>query len=669
METKRIKYTSKLLAQSIEKSGLPSDYKKAIAEYIWNGFDAGANTININYSYNSIHTLDYLSIEDNGSGINMETLNETFGNFNFSQKALSFSEIYNKGRKGKGRFSFINFCNNAVWNTIYTTNDNKSLKYDIFINRETCQDFYTDNNQIVKNPHTGTTVFFSDFHYLTGDLLDNDDFFEFLSSEFGWFLYLNRDNDFKIYINGKELDYNSVIEDTDTLEETIDDYSFKISFIRWKSKISEKYYYYFLNDSKIPVGRKHTSFNNKTQNFHHSVYVESEYFNSFLITKEEHQTLDFYKNQEDFIFKKLERLLYSLVSGKEKSFIRECQAEKLIKDYQKKDIFPKFKNNEYDKLREDDLKRVVKELYSVQPKIFQNLKIPQSKALVGFLNLLLDSEQREHILNILENIVDLSDKEREELAGVLKNTKIAHIIELVNFLENRFKVVETLKTLIYDLEKFTNERDHIQKIIENNYWLFGEQYHLVSADKNFETTLQNYLYYVEENLDFKVFKEDSKLKRPDIFIAKKFDIPSHSDNDSMIEENIMVELKRPNVPIGKKQFSQIEDYMNIIMKTPKFNSKLRTWKFYIIGKEVDDYIEGLYDNQSNKGKKFLIQQVKNYEIYALTWDDLFRIFDNRHKNFIDKLEFKDTIIEKLNLKNIPMNREASDNLTKTLLQK
>lgn len=300
-------------------------------------------------------------------------------------------------------------------------------------------------------------------------MLDNDDFFEFLSSEFGWFLYLNRDNDFKIYINGKELDYNSVIEDTDTLEETIDDYSFKISFIRWKSKISEKYYYYFLNDSKIPVGRKHTSFNNKTQNFHHSVYVESEYFNSFLITKEEHQTLDFYKNQEDLIFKKLERLLYSLVLGKEKSFIRECQAEKLIKDYQKKDIFPKFKNNEYDKLREDDLKRVVKELYSVQPKIFQNLKIPQSKALVGFLNLLLDSEQREHILNILENIVDLSDKEREELAGVLKNTKISHIIELVNFLENRFKVVETLKTLIYDLEKFTNERDHIQKIIENNY--------------------------------------------------------------------------------------------------------------------------------------------------------------------------------------------------------
>ena len=37
------KHTTKLTSKSIEGSGLPSDYKKAIAEYIWNGFDAGAS--------------------------------------------------------------------------------------------------------------------------------------------------------------------------------------------------------------------------------------------------------------------------------------------------------------------------------------------------------------------------------------------------------------------------------------------------------------------------------------------------------------------------------------------------------------------------------------------------------------------------------------------------
>ena len=43
------KHTTKLTSKSIEGSGLPSDYKKAIAEYIWNGFDAGASTINIDF--------------------------------------------------------------------------------------------------------------------------------------------------------------------------------------------------------------------------------------------------------------------------------------------------------------------------------------------------------------------------------------------------------------------------------------------------------------------------------------------------------------------------------------------------------------------------------------------------------------------------------------------
>src|SRR5690606_1907794 len=110
-----------------------------------------------------------------------------------------------------------------------------------------------------------------------------------------------------------------------------------------------------------------------------------------------------------------------------------------------------------------------------------------------FLNLLLDTEQREYILDIVENTIKLSDEDRKELAGVLKKSKLTHITALVKFLENRYNVVEILRTLIYDLEKFTNERDHIQKVIENNYWLFGEQYHLVSGDKNFETLLNNYL--------------------------------------------------------------------------------------------------------------------------------------------------------------------------------
>lgn len=38
--------------QSIESSGITNDYKEAICEYIWNGFEAHATEVNIDYSLN-----------------------------------------------------------------------------------------------------------------------------------------------------------------------------------------------------------------------------------------------------------------------------------------------------------------------------------------------------------------------------------------------------------------------------------------------------------------------------------------------------------------------------------------------------------------------------------------------------------------------------------------
>lgn len=222
-----------------------------------------------------------------------------------------------------------------------------------------------------------------------------------------------------------------------------------------------------------------------------------------------------------------------------------------------------------------------------------------------------------------------------------------------------------MKTLIYDLEKFTNEREHIQKVIEDNYWLFGEQYHLVSADKNFEVLLNNYFSHLEiKNTTPEKIETKEKLKRPDIFICRKSDVPDPNSNDLTIEENIIVELKRPSVVIGNEQFQQVERYLRIIIEEERFNSSYRNWKFILVGKKVDSYITDLYENQKVKGKKFLVQSIRNYEIYAMTWDDLFKLFEIKHNHLINKLDFKEFVIDGLEQKGIQLNKEASDELTK-----
>ncbi len=660
------KHNTKITSKSIEQSGLTSDYKKAISEYIWNGFDAGATSINIYFDGNEIGYLYSLSISDNGSGIDYSKIEETFGQFLDSHKTSSYNvDGFVKGKKGKGRYSFSLFCNEVMWETCFQERSGEFLQYKIVIKKSSQHMYTTFDNNLSKNKKSGTSVHFHDFFDLALDHLKSIEFNDYLAGEFGWFLHLNKQTDFQILINGEALDYDAIIQNSENFPLTIENFIFKVTFIKWNVKIGDKYYYYFLNSENKEVERKHTSFNNKAIDFHHSLYVQSNYFEDFKYTETDQPVLGFdKKNQTDRVFKSLVRNLNAFLNSKEKEFIREQQAEKLITSYHAKSIFPKFRENEYDKLRLRDLENVVKEIYCVQPKIFLGLKTDACKTLIGFLNLLLDSEAREKILEIMEGIVILTEDERKELAKSLLKTKITSVASIISMLENRLKVIHTLKALIFDLEIFTNERDHIQKVVENNYWIFGEQYHLISADRKVETLLSNYLYFIDQDKPTKKVDSRNRLKRPDIFICRNLYVPNPNSNEHNLEENIMVELKRPDVIIGKKQYSQIEDYMRIIIDEPQFNSQLRKWKFIIVGKKVDVFIEDKYASQKNKGKKFLVESVRNYEIFALTWDDLFRMFDFAHKHLIDKLEFKDAVIEELEEKGFEFGKAGADELTK-----
>ena len=77
--------------QSIDSSGITNDYRDAISEYIWNGFEAHARNINIDYTLNEAYGVKELIITDNGDGINYDELGETFGAFLASVIGLVFS--------------------------------------------------------------------------------------------------------------------------------------------------------------------------------------------------------------------------------------------------------------------------------------------------------------------------------------------------------------------------------------------------------------------------------------------------------------------------------------------------------------------------------------------------------------------------------------------------
>jgi len=658
---------------SIESAGLPKDYKQAVAELIWNGFDAKASNINIKFESNELDHITKVIVSDNGEGIEFENLSQTFGAFLDSVKRNSFQRSsYNRGKKGKGRYSFATFANKATWHTVYRKDD-KLLEYDIIINKSDKENYEDINKKVSKSTSTGTDVILENLFDVTAFSFSSQDFKDFLAKEFGWFLFLNKDSEFTIEINGEPIEYDHLIAENDKKTLVItdsekNDHKFLITYLRWADSIGDKYYYYFLNDEKREVAKKLTSYNNNAIDFHHSVFIESSFFNSFDISNDQSEGQDlFSENKNNKMFKALMSDLNEFLFRKQKNFIRGNAAEELVLKMETKGVFPKFANNKYDLERKKDLINVVKELYCVQPKVFKGLNGDQEKTFLGFLNLLLDTDERENILEIIEGIVQLTSEERKELVTVLKKSSFSKILATIKLIENRYKIVELLRVLVFELKKFTTERDHIQKAIEENYWLFGEQYHLASADENFQRLLSSYLHIIDGVEAKKIDAYDWK-RRPDIFMCRKRNIPDTLDSEYQLEENIMVELKRPSVTIGKEQFRQIDDYLDFIMKEDQFNSQTRRWKFYVISNKVDDYIEKQYEAFKDKGKRFLVHQAGKYEIYAMTWDDLFRTFEIKHNYLLEKLEFdKNAIKEELELKGINLDSDSSDKVTEQVI--
>lgn len=640
--------------QSVETSGITKDYKDALCEYIWNGFEANATHVELTFTENELGGVSQVQISDNGNGILYETLQDTFGAFLASQKSGLSLQLKSKANKGKGRFSFLAFGTNANWNTAFSNNDIRS-EYTISldnVNKNECE----VSDPTITDQACGTTVTITGISELTSADVSFDELEPVMLKTFAWYLYLNKHKNISLSINGIELDYNKYLDTDLSRTETIfiEGHAFTVALIVWVEKLRENFCTYYLNKTGIVCGRDTTTFNRNTVNFNHSVFVRSDFFDnqanislSNISTVQGDQEQITINEAENRILKQLKKSIQKIISDCLNSYM-SGQADKAVRGMIERDSFPRFSSDIYGEMQKQDLITVTKELYRLDSRIFFKLKPVQEKSLLGFLNLLLNSEERENVLSIVEGIVELTPEQRKNFVGILKRTRLENIIATIKFIEDRYTVLEGLRAIVFDYTKYANERNNIQKIIEQHYWLFGEQYHLVTADQQMKKALQQYLYilYGDNAPKASLTPSEEALRRMDIFAcgARK----TEDGFETPIEENLIVELKAPSVVLSKKVLRQVEDYMDFVRKQPQFNSQYRRWKFIAVCCEVDDDVKSRYVAHEAMGKKGLVAKIENYEIYALTWDDVFKTFELSHGFVLDKLKIdRDAIVKAL----------------------
>lgn len=103
--------TAQITDDGIKKHFKNMEPSKAIFELVWNGFDARASNVNIRLLKNALGTVESVSICDDGDGIDLLNLDNSFQKFNESNKKND-DDLH--GSHGRGRLAFHKLANEAV---------------------------------------------------------------------------------------------------------------------------------------------------------------------------------------------------------------------------------------------------------------------------------------------------------------------------------------------------------------------------------------------------------------------------------------------------------------------------------------------------------------------------------------------------------------------------
>lgn len=92
--------------------------------------------------------------------------------------------------------------------------------------------------------------------------------------------------------------------------------------------------------------------------------------------------------------------------------------------------------------------------------------------------------------------------------------------------------------------------------------------------------------------------------------------------------NIIVELKRPSVKLGKQELDQISEYKRKILEDPVCKSDNIHWTFILVGRDFsdDEVVSDAIENMRNYGEasRGLVEYVqkKNCKTYIRKWSDI-----------------------------------------------
>lgn len=615
----------------LENISMTNPYN-ALAEIIWNGFDANSDKVEVFIRNNSLGGIDSIEVRDAGYGIDHSKLNEYFGQLGGSWKksAKKLSNSLLHGENGQGRFKVYALDEQVRWETIYN-DGNTNLEYTI----------KGDINQIaqvlpsepeITDKQVGTSVYIDNLiEKLT---LPQKDTQENLARIFCF--YLSKHPNKKLFLDTIEITPSLVQESVDNYDlgdltlKSGKKVSLKISIVQWKNK--SEGIIHLCDENGFVLGERKIKNKLRVNQKNISVYATSDYFKELCSSGTLETDLDSDSNE-----------ILEIIEDKiKKHFVDKDlkNKSKIIENWISEGIYPYNGEDSSDAIK--NAERQVFDILAVNVANHLDKFEKQNKKSKQFTFTLLKQaieNNPESVQKIISEVLGLKKEEQDDLANLLKQTTLSSVIKSAQIITDRLNFIKGLEQLLFDKEtkKTLLERDQLHKILERESWIFREDFALAGSEDTLNELLEKHITSLKKDdidLSNKVIQANGKSGRVDLFFSK-----SRQPREGEFE-HLVVELKRPSKKIDQEVLGQIKGYAGAISKDERFDKSKTKWIFIAVSNELDDSVENDV-NQLNRPKGLALD-TPNHSVWIYTWGEIINQAKSKYTFFSDQLKYKAT---------------------------
>jgi hypothetical protein len=194
-------------------------------------------------------------------------------------------------------------------------------------------------------------------------------------------------------------------------------------------------------------------------------------------------------------------------------------------------------------------------------------------------------EQAKSGYALLHKLSEYDSEQLDELHQLLEDWTLDMAKVVLDEIGRRLKLVEELQVRIFD--KSTKEVQDLQPLFEKGLWIFGPEFETIEYTSNEGMTR------VVQDL-FERSGETASRNRPDFVVLPDgtcglYSYPRY-DNDGGemgTDQLVVVELKKPDVPIGEKQKAQCWKYVKELYKKGLLQVNVSKVRCFVLGSRAD----------------------------------------------------------------------------------